>query len=284
MGEITEALRRARLERERRPEAPDAPPLGWVDLDELPEGGEAEAPPLEIPHSKQGEWRGRAILLNPPVAGVERLRHFALQVRRELESRGVRSLLVTSALRDEGKTVVACNLALALGSMAGGRRIALVDLDLRNPGVSSAMGGLTPEVGFERVLLSEVPLRAACVRTNLPALDLFLATRPQAHVHQLLAGATMETVFHELTRRYDTVVCDSPPTLLVPDAELIATHVGACLAVARAGKTRRSAFREMLGLLPREKLIGSFLNHARLPRRAQHYDEYYSDEGEPELS
>ena len=65
----------------------------------------------------------------------------------------------------------------------------------------------------------------------------------------------------------------------MPDVELIAPHVGACILVARAGTTRRSSFQEMLALLPREKLLGSFLNHSRLPRRAKAYL-YYAKRGE----
>ena len=86
----------------------------------------------------------------------------------------------------------------------------------------------------------------------------------------------------ELSRQYTIVVCDSPPVLLTPDLQLIAPHVGACVLVARAGVTRRLPFREMITVLPREKLIGTFLNCASLPRHMRYYSGYasYTDEAD----
>ena len=197
-----------------------------------------------------------------------------------LETRDLRSVLITSALNGEGKTLVACNLALALASMAGERRIALLDLDLRRPTISTCMG-IAPRFGIERVLRGEIDLRCARIRTNLSALDLFLARNPVPHAHEVLAGSSLPLLIEELSRHYRTIVCDTPPTLVVPDVELIAPHVGGCVLVARAGVTRRSPFREMLALLPQDKLIGSFLNYARLHRSVKYY-EYYAGEDEPE--
>jgi Mrp family chromosome partitioning ATPase len=200
-----------------------------------------------------------------------------LQVRQRLEAGGLGSLLVTSALDGEGKTFTACNLALALASMAGEQRVALVDLDLRDPSVHIAMG-VEVSVGLEGVLAREIPLDAACVRTDLPALDLFLLPRPVPRAHEVLASSAFPDILRQLASEYATIVCDTPPTILVPDVALIAAHVGACVVVARAGTTRLAAFREMVGLLPPDKVIGSFLNDAHVPRHRYNYVRYDLDE------
>jgi Mrp family chromosome partitioning ATPase len=74
------------------------------------------------------------------------------------------------------------------------------------------------------------------------------------------------------------VICDAPPTLPVPDVELIAGHVGVCMPVVRAGWTPRAAFRDLLEHLPEAKVIGVFLNHARLSRHERRYAYYHQDE------
>lgn len=267
MGEITDALRRAERERDRN--------LGRSEAHN--EGAPAPrsvAPPLDDP------WEADAVLTNRSGSQAERFRHFALQVRRSLDGRGVRSLMITSALQGEGKTFVACNLALALASMAGEHRIALLDLDLHHPSVATTMG-VAPGSGVETILLGEKDLRSARVRTNIPALDLYPVGRPVSHPHEVLAQPTLRTLIHELSKEYATVVCDSPPALPAPDAGLIAPHVGACVLVAKAGFTRRLAFREMIEMLPRENLIGTFLNFSIQPRHAQGYGySRYANEGE----
>ena len=198
-------------------------------------------------------------------------------------SERARSVLVTSAIPGEGKTVVACNLALALASMAGESRIALVDLDLRRPSVSSVMG-ITPDTGVESVLRGETSVGAARVRTDVSALDLFPVARSIPRAHEILARPTLRSLIHELSKHYATIVCDSPPTLTVPDVALIAQHVDACVLVARAGVSRRLPFREMVTMLPPECLIGTFLNFSSQPRHNSSYYKYYQDDPEAEDS
>jgi Mrp family chromosome partitioning ATPase len=209
---------------------------------------------------------------------IDRFRHFALRVRRALEEREARSVLITSAIQGEGKTVVACNLALALASMSGEGRIALVDLDLHHPSVASVMG-ITPEFGVESVLQRETSVGAVRVPTNLSTLDLYPVARAIPRAHETLARPSLRSLIQELSKQYATIVCDSPPTLLLPDVELIAPHVDACVLVARAGISRRLPFREMLTMLPRERLIGTFLNSSSQPRHAKDYG-YYRDPSE----
>lgn len=269
MGEITEALRRAGL-RENSASSWDAER----------EGDPAPAP---ISRSTEGFWRARAVVVDVPGSHVDRFRHFALRVRRALEERRARSVLVTSAVPGEGKTVVACNLALALASMAGESRIALVDLDLRHPSVSSVMG-ITPDSGVESVLLGETSVGATRVRTDVSALDLFPVARSIPRAHETLARPSLRSLIHELSKHYATIVCDGPPTLTVPDVELIAQHVDACVLVARAGVSRRLPFREMLAMLPPESLIGTFLNSASQPRHATYYQDYQDEPEAEDLS
>jgi Mrp family chromosome partitioning ATPase len=193
-----------------------------------------------------------------------------------MASRGAGTVVITSAVRGEGKTTTACNLALALASISGGRRIALVDLDLRQPAVAPAFGW-RPSPGIDRVLLREVPLVAARAVTDAKGLELFGVEQRRPNAHEILSQETLLEVLHELSVGYDLVVIDSAPTLLVPDTALLLQHVPTFVAVARAGTTRVAAFRAMVEQLGREKLLGSFLNEVPQPRHLASYGQYYDD-------
>jgi Mrp family chromosome partitioning ATPase len=296
MGEISEALKRARLERESRADAPRAAVLTQVpDLDRLesPEPAafepapaiaaraESEAAPrgrCEISRAATGDWTARAVLVEPHGAATERFRQFALRVRRRLEQRHQSTVLVTSALHGEGKTTVACNLALALASMTGGGRVALVDLDLRRPSVSHRLG-LAPRARVPQVLAGEAPLDAARVDTEFASFDVYAndASIPDSHV--LLAGAPLRELVGSLVDRYETVVFDGPPVLLLSDAALILECVESCVAVARRGVTRLAALREALEQLPADKLLGEFLNEAVISRHTYGYYQHPAGSG-----
>jgi capsular exopolysaccharide synthesis family protein len=293
MGEISDALRRARGER--AAEAERRSPLGEPKPEASPPAVEAPVAPAPrtpapiepagevatIDRHRAGFWQARAVVMERAGAVAERFRHLAVRVRRELDASGSQTLLVASSLREEGKTVTSCNLALALASMASERRIALLDLDLRRPSVARAMG-VRPKIGLEQVLRGEVSLASARIRTDVPALDLFLAASPMRHAHEVLATPALPKVLAELRQQYAIVVVDTPPVLLVPDVPLIVPHFDACLVVARVGKTARSAFQDMLGLLPRQKVLGGFLNEVRAAGHASQYGYYLGEDDEPD--
>jgi Mrp family chromosome partitioning ATPase len=188
-----------------------------------------------------------------------------VKLRAELDRRGAGAVAVVSALQGEGKTTVACDLALALASMSGAAEVALVDLDLRNPSVARYMG-LLVDVGIEDYFSGQVSFDAARVEVAHPRLDIFPALRPTRDAHQLLVLPTLGRLVAELRQRYAVVVVDTPPALVVPDASLILREIPACVAVARAGVTRARFFRELVEALPRQRLVGEVLNDAGAQR------------------
>ena len=204
-----------------------------------------------------------AIVLEPGAAWEE-CRRLALSVRSELATRGARTVAITSALAQEGKTTAACNLAIALASLDEGCKVALVDLDLRTPAIAASLG-IVQGCGIEKVLRGGVPLESARVFVRNPALDVFPAFVPQRAAHSLLVLTSYVGIMQRLSQNYDVVVVDTPPSLLVPDTNLILAHVDACIPVARAGRTRTRNFRKMLDLLPGERILGGLLNAARAP-------------------
>ena len=232
---------------------------------------------VRIPTGRDPGWPARAVWAAPGSPFAEAFRHLALRVRTGLERAGASSVLVTSALPQEGKTVTACNLALALASLSPMERVALVDFDLRLPGVARALQ-LEARIGLADVLRGDAPLHAAALVTEA-GLDVYPNAAPSTAAHELLVRGEVPDVLKRLQAQYRWVVCDAPPLLPVPDVELLIPHLGGCLAVVRAGSTRRSVLREFWDEIPREKTLGFFLNDMRPPAHARRYHRsgYYTD-------
>jgi len=291
VGEITDALRRAREEAKRPVEADalDPPVEAAIAPPVIPVTPAATIPDetrgrlarratdIHISHSKEGPWVARAVVADDHGPYSGHYRQFALRLLGELKQRDSHVVLVASAVAQDGKTTTACNLALAFASMAAGRRVAIVELDLRRPTLGPALDIPLPEIGIERVLLGEAPLASACLHSD-DGVDIFPVVTRCENVHEILARPALGELMRNLAQSYEVVVLDTPPVLAVPDVSLILPHVKACITVARAGATPLSAFRAMLELIPREKIAGAFINGVTRGRDYQQYG-YYSSSG-----
>jgi Mrp family chromosome partitioning ATPase len=275
MGEIADALRRARSQR-----SAGAPQPGLRGLfAPVPASrAAAEVPP---PETKPGlsihsvEPQNTAIILEQG-PDAEACRHLALRLRTALDERRARSVAIVSAERGDGKTTVACDVAIALASLSREREVALVDLDLRRPAIVKSLS-IPYGAGIEEVLLGRTPLDSVRVSVQEPAIDVYPVVTPQDAAHELIVLPQMAALIADLERRYAMVVVDTPPAPLVPDATLILRHVAACAPVVRAGKTRARSVRRLLECLPRERLVGWILNCERAPTFG-YRDDYYGDE------
>lgn len=273
MGEIADALRRTRgvLFPPTTSELPMPPP-------EAPRRALREPQPAQRLDTLE-PTRPAIVLQDEPA--VEACRHLAVKLRAELDRRGAGAVAIVSAVQGEGKTTVACDVALALASVSRAAEVALVDLDLRKPSVARYLG-LLVNVGIEDYFAGQVALEDTRIEVAHPRLDIFPALRATRDAHQLLVLPALGRLISELRQRYAVVVVDTPPALVVPDASLILREVPACVAVARAGVTRARFFRELVEALPRQRLIGEVLNDARSAAR-HYYGTYTSTLREDEV-
>jgi Mrp family chromosome partitioning ATPase len=289
MGEIADALRRAR--EGRMPDEP-APPRPRPDdhgaaRARPPEAfvpPKAVAPPQEAsePDSRKAELAPQelvtlhatdAALLLEDTPGLEACRRLAVRVRESMERRNVRSVAIVSSTRGEGKTTIACNISLALASLSPGRDVALVDLDLRKPSLARAFG-LSPRIGIEQVLRGAACLEEARIAIERPPLDIYPVVDAQRAAHESLVTPAFAEALQQLEDRYHLVIFDTAPTLAVPDVSLMLRHVGACIPIARIGVTRTRVLRQLMDVLPRNKVLGPVLNGTRLsPETAYYYAE-----------
>jgi len=141
-------------------------------------------------------------------------------------------ILITGSRPNVGKSFVAANLAAVMA--AGGKRVLLVDADLRRGNIHTYFGtGLVP--GLADALASDTadPL----IQHNvLPGLDFLPRGAVPANPAELLMGGRLKTLLDRFSEQYDVVVIDTPPVLAVTDAMLIARHVGTTLVAVRHGQ------------------------------------------------
>jgi non-specific protein-tyrosine kinase len=190
-------------------------------------------------------------------AGLERFKLLRYRLYQLREQRAMRSILVTSAIPREGKSMVAVNLAATLAQASD--RVLLVDADLRRPSLDSFLG-LKPTEGLADFLQGRVELLSACWRVDPLGFVFLNAGHSPANPVELLQGESMRGLLKTAATTFDWVVIDSPPVLPLADARFLATLCDAAIMVAREGHTRREELREGLAALKGTYLAGIVFN------------------------
>ncbi|MBC7632958.1 polysaccharide biosynthesis tyrosine autokinase [Aeromicrobium sp.] len=189
-----------------------------------------------------------------------------------------KTILVSSAVPNEGKTLVATNLALSMAQ--AGRSVLLIDADMRNPNVADLLG-LENSVGLVTVLVGRATLDEA---TQMHASGVaFLGTGPTPpNPAEVLNTQAMRDLFVLVRQEYDTVIIDAPPMLPVADASILMTEVDGALLLVRYGSTTREQLRLAVSRIETVggRLFGTVLN--RTPRRADDSYGYSYGYGVPE--
>ncbi len=183
------------------------------------------------------------------------------------------AILITSSQPNEGKTCTSVNLALALAQR--GPRVLLVDADLRKPGVSRRLG-LEASRGLSSVLTGAHKIEEVLQDIEgMPNLRVMSAGPRPPNPAELLSSPSMENVLAELRSKFDHIVIDSPPLLLVTDATILSRMVDGCVLVAEPGTTTRGglqrAHRTLQGIGAR--IMGIALN--KVDHRDGSYYQYY---------
>lgn len=196
------------------------------------------------------------------------LRVFGLNTR-------LRSLVVTSAVGEEGKTTTAMNLARSMAET--GERVVLVDCDLRRPTLHDRFD-LSNDAGVSSVVIGDAALDEAIhfVTDNLAVIPAGPAVPDPTEV---LSSEQFAVLLESLVEQADFVIVDSPPVLPVADALVVAQRVDGALVVSRVGLVRRRAVRDLLSRLEEAevRLAGFVANDVNEALGYQYYS-YSSDE------
>lgn len=274
MAKVYEALRRAEEERKRRVgddvspavplDVPPGPASAPVDKSERDSLWRRLTPMLRRRGREHaGEINKRRIsMLQPDSYVAEQFRTLRGRIDALATTRPIQTLALCSPLAGEGKTTAAINLA-AVTSMSVGRRVLLVDCDMRRPKVHQALG-LRPEAGLAEVLTEEVSLDQAVVKVEGMNLEVLAVRGRPSNPSELLGSPRMRELLEELAQRYDRVILDTPAALGVPDAKAVAELADGIVLVVRADVTSQPDVEAALDLLDRSQLLGVVLNGAHV--------------------
>jgi polysaccharide biosynthesis transport protein len=188
-----------------------------------------------------------------------------------------RTILITSALPQEGKTTTSINIAIVLAQK--GTRVLLIDADLRRPSIHKTLG-IGPGYGLSNVLTGSAQLEQTIIHsTILPNLFLLPAGTPPPNPAELLASSNMREVLAQLREQYDHIVIDTPPTLSVTDAVILSANADRVILVIRSGQTTKQALRRSRDLLTQvnAKLSGVLMNAVDFS--SPDYSYYYEYQG-----
>jgi capsular exopolysaccharide synthesis family protein len=192
--------------------------------------------------------------------------------------RGVRAFLVTSAVPGEGKSLTAAHLAMTLTDVYR-RRVLLVDGDMRRPTLHTWFGtNVAP--GFADSLRMGRLVGALSVRPNLTFVP---AGRPDGDPGSLLLSPSARPFITQLSEEYDWVIIDTPPAVLLPDAELLSAMVDMAVLVVQAGRTRFDDVDRVIASIGRDRIAGVVLNRTpkgsgRAHSKYKDYAAYYEGE------
>lgn len=184
-----------------------------------------------------------------------------------------KTLLITSSSPKEGKTTTAVNLAVSIAQV--GKKTLLLDCDLRKPKIhkifkiSNEMGGLS------NILIDEIEAEQGIKETEVPYLYVLPSGKMPPNPSELLSSQKMQQFMEYLKQRFDYIVIDSPPLIVVTDAQIISKYSDACILIVAAGESDRNAVIKAKELLcnVNANLIGIVLNKIDISKG--NYYKYY---------
>lgn len=190
----------------------------------------------EVAHAAESGPLGLIARTDPFSPQSEAFREVRTHIDLARRDGSIRAILVTSPRPGDGKSTTASNLAIGLAH--AGRRVLLVDADLRRP-TQGAIHGQPREHGLTQFLQGTLPIHRAIRPAGIANLDLIVAGAAVSNPSELLMSARFSEFLETVRPSYDLVIVDSSPLLSVADAAIAGSLVDAILLVARPSALRR---------------------------------------------
>jgi len=274
-SETAPAVETSRMTVVGAPEAP-APVAKREILEDLPPSPDLDyvAPPtISVPDTSAAillDKRARLIPHTTDPIVVERYRMLRTKILQEREKKFFRSLVITSASPQEGKTVTALNLALSFAALPS-FKVLVVDGDMRKGTLGDLLGIDRDRPGLSNLIEGSARMEQVLLKSE--ELSLHVIPRGNAPICDL-QPSQFNAYFRHLTEQFDLVLVDSPPVNIITDVQIIAGSCDAVLLIARAFATTSKSLEEAVDKLQSFRLIGAVLN-AGTPRRSHKYHGYY---------
>jgi capsular exopolysaccharide synthesis family protein len=194
----------------------------------------------------------------PHSLAAEQYRSLRTRIGRAGEGRAIRTLIVTSPAKGDGKSLTAANLALTMAQQFQ-QRVLLVDADLRQPSIHRLFG-LASTPGLSDVLVGSALMNEALVTLRDHHLSVLPAGTLPSQPAELLGSVAMRQTLDRLGTQFDRIVLDMPPAVPLADVQIALSAADAVVMVVRAGVTPKPAIERALAGLDRTKVLGLVLN------------------------
>ena len=200
-------------------------------------------------------------LLNPQSFEAEQFKILRTNLLFPASGKSPRTILITSAVPNEGKSFVAANLAVSVARHVNWN-VLLVDCDLRRPSVHRIFGfGQGP--GLSDYLSDRMALPNLLLKTSVDHLTILPGGKTPHNPSELLSSERMSALIKEVTARYDDrlIILESPPPKLTAESAALARQVDGILLVVKYASTPREAATELISKLGRDKILGAIVNN-----------------------
>jgi succinoglycan biosynthesis transport protein ExoP len=188
----------------------------------------------EIPHIKKvaNKAQGSLLVTSRNVASYykEEYKNLAEMVIHICEKRDFKTLMVSSAVPEEGKTSVSVNLALSLA--LAGKRTLLVDFDCYQEGIRRLLRQ-KPEKYLNNILSGEINYTEAIVKEPVTGLDMLFSKKNKYFDYNLMNSPTVKNLLDKVCKEYDYIIIDTPPVLIQTDALLLSKYIDGVVFVVR---------------------------------------------------
>lgn len=226
--------------------------------------------PLGAVNVEPGAADQPLVILDRNHRSVEAFRSIRTSLQFANVDKPPRHLVITSPSAEDGKTLVACNLAIAMAQ--DDTRVCLLDADLRRPKAARYFG-LPVGAGLTDVVAGRHKLDDALVPWHRGQVMVLQAGTNPPDPGQLLGSDAMITLLETLRSRFDVVIIDAPPLLPVSDAAILSHRSDGAILVVRHGQTRREQLNRATSELGKvgATLIGTVLNRVPVKNLSDRY-------------
>ncbi len=215
-----------------------------------------------VPVDKERLLKHRVVAAFEHDERAEPYRQLRTQILRKFREKGWRTLAITSAHTDAGKSLTAVNTAIAL-AMDVNQTVVLVDLDFKGPDVLQIFG-LSAEAGLVEYLHGEVEMKDIMINPGLERLTIIPSMPVSGVTSEILSSPEMKRTMDEIVNRYSDriIVFDLPPLLRDDDALVFAPYADTTVLLVENGVTTPADLERCVQLLEGTHILGTIFNKA----------------------
>jgi capsular exopolysaccharide synthesis family protein len=220
-------------------------------------------------------------VLDPMTMFGEQFRVLRTKLGLLQKQHGIKTILVSSTVPQEGKSFTACALA-GVFAQEQGKRVVVIDADMRKTGSGKDFGlnGNNNIAGTAQVLQGGKDFRSSLMKSIDPEFWFLPSGSLPKNPSELLSSPALESMLKCAADNFDWVIVDAPPVLALSDPTLIAPLCDSVVFVVRANSTPSKLVQDAVNRIGRERICGVVLSRQKQMRTSRYYYQYYYQKSE----